>query len=55
MVPTLKVGDHLLVNKFVYDFRGPKRGEIVVFDVPWQADPLIKRVVGLPGSDSLNS
>ena len=49
MVPTLEVGDHLIVNKFVYDFREPKRGEIVVFDVPWQSDPLIKRVVGLPG------
>lgn len=49
MVPTLEVGDHLIVNKFVYDFRKPKRGEIVVFDVPWQSDPLIKRVVGLPG------
>ena len=49
MVPTLEVGDHLIVNKFVYDLREPKRGEIVVFDVPWQSDPLTKRVVGLPG------
>jgi signal peptidase I len=31
MVPTLKVGDRVLVNKLVYRFREPRRGEIIVF------------------------
>ncbi|MGH8885949.1 MAG: signal peptidase I [Egibacteraceae bacterium] len=31
MVPTLLVGDRVLVNKVVYELRDPKRGEIVVF------------------------
>jgi len=31
MVPTLKVGDRVLVNKLVYRFRDPHRGEIIVF------------------------
>jgi len=46
--------DRIVVNKFVYWFRAPRRGEIVVFRVPpciYQRDkPIyIKRVVGLPG------
>jgi signal peptidase I len=46
--------DRILVNKFIYWFRPPQRGEIVVFRVPpgiYQRDkPIyIKRVVGLPG------
>lgn len=31
MVPTLLIGDRVLVNKIVYDLRDPRRGEIVVF------------------------
>lgn len=31
MVPTLKVGDRVLVNKLVYRFREPRRGEVIVF------------------------
>jgi signal peptidase I len=31
MVPTLQVGDRVLVNKIIYRFREPRRGEIVVF------------------------
>lgn len=31
MVPTLLVGDRVLVNKLVYKFRDPRRGEVVVF------------------------
>ena len=31
MVPTLKVGDRVLVNKFIYRFTEPERGDIVVF------------------------
>ncbi len=53
MVPNLLVGDRILVNKFIYRFREPQRGEIVVFKAPKRAAPdekdFIKRVVGLPG------
>ena len=31
MIPTLLVGDHLLVNKFLYKFTEPKRGDVIVF------------------------
>jgi len=50
MVPTLLVGDQILVDKLVYKFREPKRGDIIVFKYP--QDPsrdFIKRLVGLPG------
>ncbi len=62
MVPTLMVGDHIFVNKFVYGirvpivgkwvahFRDPERGEVVVFVYPKNESlDFIKRVVGLPG------
>lgn len=50
MIPTLQVWDRLLINKLAYDFTGPNRGDIVLFESPAAAkDPLIKRVVGLPG------
>ena len=50
MIPTLLVGDHLLVNKFIYRFRLPESGEIVVFKFPQDRETdFIKRVVGLPG------
>lgn len=62
MLPTLEVGDFILVNKFSYGVRlpithqkiinvgEPKRGDIVVFRYP--PDPsknYIKRLIGLPG------
>ncbi|MDE3154682.1 MAG: signal peptidase I [Acidobacteriota bacterium] len=62
MENTLLVGDHLLVNKFIFGptdsslerallpMREPRRGDIVVFKYP--EDPtrdFIKRVIGLPG------
>ncbi len=50
MLNTLKVGDHLLVNKMVYRFWEPERGDIMVFQYP--LDPsrdFVKRVVGLSG------
>jgi signal peptidase I len=43
-------GDRVLVQKFLYDFRTPKRWEVAVFHYP--GDPsqaYVKRVVGLPG------
>jgi len=47
--------DHILVNKFVYRFRDPQRGDIVVFKSPPEASPdgtesdFIKRLIGIPG------
>lgn len=50
MVHTLEVWDRLLINKLAYDFASPERGDIVLFEDPQGgAEPLIKRVVGLPG------
>lgn len=62
MVPTLQKGDKLLVTKYNYFIRNPKRGEVVVFHAPKVAldtssqpyDPqhptdYVKRVVGVPG------
>ena len=50
MVPTLEVGDRVLVNKFIYRFTEPKRGDVIVFkSVDNPNEDLIKRVVGLPG------
>ena len=50
MVPTLEVGDRVLVNKFIYRFTEPERGQVVVFkSVDNPNEDLIKRVVGLPG------
>jgi signal peptidase I len=62
MIPTLTIGDHLLVNKFIYGpripftdtmlfaWKEPKRGEIIVFKYPENEEKnFIKRVVGLPG------
>jgi signal peptidase I len=50
MVPTLKVGDRVLVNKFIYRFTEPERGDIIVFEsVEGGGEELIKRVVGVPG------
>lgn len=52
MIPTLQIGDHLLVNKLLYRFRDPLRGEIVVFKFPRDREQdFIKRVVGLPGEE----
>jgi len=61
MIPTLEVGDFILVNKFTYGLRlpvvgtkivamnDPKRGEVMVFIPPHDSRYFIKRVVGLPG------
>ncbi|MDX6381691.1 MAG: signal peptidase [Rubrobacteraceae bacterium] len=52
MVPTLKVGERVFVNKFIYRFSEPKRGDIIVFrSVDGADEDLIKRVVGLPGDE----
>ncbi len=50
MIPTLKIGDHILVNKFIFWFEKPQRGDIIVFKYPRdESKDFIKRVVGLPG------
>lgn len=50
MIPTLKVGDVLLVNKFEYRFHKPNEGDIVVFPPPLPTtDDFIKRVIARPG------
>lgn len=64
MIPTLVIGDQLMVNKLVYGPhipfttkklwipRIPKRGEIVVFKFPNDtSEDYIKRAVGLPGDE----
>src|SRR3712207_3082609 len=50
MIPTLQINDRVLVNKFIYRFTEPERGDIVVFQsVDEPRTDLIKRVVALPG------
>jgi signal peptidase I len=63
MLPTLEIGDHVFVNKFIYGVRipfinkvpfqivrPPARGDVIVFNNPVETDKdFIKRVVGLPG------
>jgi signal peptidase I len=64
MMPTLRPGDHIFVNKFAYGvqiplttkvvgedwIRGIARGDVIVFRFPLdESDDFIKRVIGLPG------
>lgn len=61
MIPTLRIGDYIAVNKFVYGIRlpiiktkifpvsDPQRGDVVVFFPPNETRYFIKRLVGLPG------
>lgn len=63
MIPTLEVGDFILVNKFAYGLRlpvsgtkvapvgEPQRGDVMVFFPPGDRRYFIKRVIGLPGDD----
>jgi len=64
MMPTLLVGDFILVNKFAYGLRlpvlntkilpvgAPKRGDVFVFRYPENPkEDYIKRVIGLPGDE----
>jgi len=47
MEPTLHNNERLILNKIVYDFSEPQRGDIIVFHANKQ-DDYIKRVIGLP-------
>ncbi|MEO2082624.1 MAG: signal peptidase I, partial [Desulfurobacteriaceae bacterium] len=50
MIPTLLVGDFLLVDKVTYRIREPQRGDVVVFHFPKNPDIYyIKRIIGVPG------
>ncbi len=62
MIPTLLVGDHILVNKFIYGIKfpfvnktvipitTPQRDDVIVFIYPQdKSKDFIKRVIGLPG------
>jgi signal peptidase I len=61
MEPTLLVGDHLLVDKFIFGGRGHwydhllpyrdiRRGDVIVFPYPYGDHPYyVKRAIGLPG------
>ncbi len=61
MMPTLEIGDYILVNKFNYglrlpvlgtsiiEFKQPQRGDVVVFFPPHDSRYFIKRIIGLPG------
>jgi signal peptidase I len=53
MAPTLQPGDRVLTNKFAYDFTGPHKGDLVVFESVDKSkdEELVKRVVGLPGDE----
>ena len=51
MSPALKNGDVVLVNRLIYQIKGPARGDIIVFRPGGNENThySIKRVVGLPG------
>lgn len=50
MRPTLDHAQRLVVNKFIYRFRAPERGEILIFKYPKdQSRDFIKRVIAVPG------
>jgi len=50
MEPNLHEKERVIVDLVTYRFRAPQRGEIIVLRLPdSHTDPLIKRVVGLPG------
>ena len=49
MEPTIVDGERVLVNRFIYHFRDPKVGDVVVFHSPARGEDLVKRVVGVAG------
>jgi signal peptidase I len=49
MLPTLRPGDQVLVDKRAYRGTLPRRGELVVFHAPRSGDVTLKRAIGLPG------
>ncbi len=52
MRPTLLEGDRILVNKFLYKFKEPERGDIIVFKYPGdEKKDFIKRLVAREGEE----
>ncbi len=50
MEPNFQEGECIMVNKVCHRSSGPQRGEVIVFDPPFDSKyPFIKRVIGLPG------
>jgi len=50
MEPNIYDGECIMVNKVCYRSSGPQRGEVIVFNPPFDSPhPFIKRVIGLPG------
>lgn len=61
MLPTIDIGDRILVNKLAYGFRvpfsnwylteseGPRHGDVVICESPEDGEVLIKRVIAVPG------
>jgi signal peptidase I len=61
MLPTIELGDRILVNKLAYGFRfpfsswylmeseGPRSGDVVISESPEDGEVLIKRVIAVPG------
>lgn len=49
MLPTLRAGEHVLVDKRAYRDALPQRGDLVVFHAPGSGDATVKRAIALPG------
>lgn len=51
MMPTLQIGDALIVDELAYRLHAPQRGDVAVFTppVPSHGDEFVKRVIGTPG------
>ncbi len=52
MLPNIQDGDWIIVDKAIYHFGEPDRGDVVVFQPPDSLNseyPFVKRVIGLPG------
>jgi len=55
MLETLQIGDHILVNKFIYWFKDPQRRDVMVFRYPVdETRDFIKRVIAV-GGDTIKS
>ncbi len=63
MIPSIMVGDRIVVDKLAYDLRipftlqsifrwdEPERGDVVTFPSPMDEKLLVKRIIGLPGDE----
>jgi signal peptidase I len=55
MLPTLYINDRVIINKLVYNFQSPARGDLIIFSPPESLkeqgykDPFINRIIGIPG------